>query len=150
MAVDENGNEIIETTPTTEAPRENRSEERIKQLSDKVELTAKERDELKSLNETTTRERDFYKEYADIVSTQPAAKDHQEEIKEKVLKGYSVQDATFAVLGAAGKLGGEVAQPKQIAGGSAATAMPQGGEKSPAEMTQAERREQLDKLLVRS
>src|SRR3990167_3672891 len=95
---------IIEPTPPAEH-KESRSEERIKQLSDKVELTAKERDEFKTANEQATRERDFYKGYADIVVTQPAAKDHQDEIKEKVLKGYSVQDATYAVLGAAGKLG---------------------------------------------
>lgn len=137
---------IIETSPTPEAPKEaSRAEDRIKQLSEKVELTSKERDEMKTLNESTTRERDFYKGYADIVTTHPNAKDHQEEIKEKVLKGYSVQDATFAVLGAAGKLGGAPAPAPQVAGGSAATAMPQGGEKSPQEMTQAERREQLAK-----
>lgn len=147
MAVDENGNEIIQTTPA-ETPKElTRAEERIKQLSEKVELTSKERDEMRSLNETTTRERDFYKGYAEIVSTQPNAKDHQDEIKEKVLKGYSVQDATFAVLGAAGKLGQSAPVP-QVAGGSAATAMPQGGQKEIKDMTQAERREQLSKDMV--
>jgi hypothetical protein len=149
MAVDEFGNEIIEPVSTAlQQPADSRAQERIKQLSDKVELTSKERDELKTLNETTTRERDFYKGYSEIIATQPHAKDHQEEIKEKVLKGYSVQDATFAVLGAAGKLGGTPAPAPQVAGGSAATAMPQGGEKSPAEMSQAERRAQLEKDLL--
>lgn len=138
---------IIEPTPP-EPPKENRAEERIKQLSDKVELTSKERDELKTLNEATTRERDFYKGYADIVTTQPNAKDHQEEIKEKVLKGYSVQDATYAVLGAAGKLGGEPVSPPQVAGGSAATTMSQGGQKEVKDMTQEERRAQLEKELL--
>ena len=139
---DEPTNEIIQTQPvaTPEVPR---SQERIKELSDKVELTAKERDEMKTLNETTTRERDFYKGFSDIVSTQPAAKEHQEEILEKVQKGYSVQDATYAVLGAAGKLGGAPAP--QVAGGSADTTITQGGNKTIAEMTQAERREQLAK-----
>ena len=141
MAVDEQGNEIIQTQPVAvEVPR---SQERIKELSDKVELTAKERDEMKSLNETTTRERDFYKGYAEIVGTQPAAKDHQDEIKAKVLSGLTVQDATYAVLGAAGKLGGAPAP--QVAGGSADTTITQGGSKTIAEMTQAERREQLAK-----
>lgn len=136
---------IIEPVST---PEPTRAEERITQLSDKVALTSKERDEFKVLNETTTRERDFYKGYADIITTQPNAKDHQEEIKDKVLKGYSVQDATFAVLGAAGKLGGTPAPAPQVAGGSAATAMPQGGQKEVKEMTQAERREQLSKDLL--
>lgn len=147
MAVDENGNEIIQTV-SADPPKENRAEERIKQLSDKVELTSKERDELKVLNETTTRERDFYKGYADVIATHPNAKDHQDEIKEKVLKGYSVQDATFAVLGAVGKLGGTSAQSPQVAGGSAATTMPQGGQKEIKDMTQAERRDQLSKDLL--
>lgn len=138
----------IITTPPAEAPKElTRAEERIKQLSEKVELTSKDRDELKSLNEVTTRERDFYKGYADIISTQPNAKDHQDEIKEKVLKGYSVQDATFAVLGAVGKLGIQTPSP-QVAGGSASTAMPQGGQKEVKDMTQAERRDQLSKELM--
>jgi hypothetical protein len=138
-----------ETTSTTEAPKENRSEERIKQLSDKVELTSKERDELKTLNETTARERDFYKGFSEVVGTHTAAKDHQEEIKEKVLKGYSVQDATFAVLGAAGKLGGspQVATP-QVAGGSASTTITQNVDKPIAEMSQVERRAQLEKDLA--
>jgi hypothetical protein len=148
MAVDENGNEIIETTPAPQPQVDNRSQERIKQLSEKVELTAKERDELKVLNETTTRERDFYKGYSEIVATHPNAKDHQDEIKEKVLKGYSVQDATFAVLGAAGKLGNQPTPTPQVAGGSAATAMPQGGQKEIKDMSQAERREQLAKDLL--
>ena len=139
---------IIQPTPTPEPPKETRVEDRIRTLSDKVELTSKERDELKVLNETTTRERDFYKGYADIIATQPNAKDHQEEIKEKVLKGYTVADATFAVLGAAGKLGGATIQSPQIAGGSAATAMPQGGVKEVKDMSQAERREQLSKELL--
>ncbi len=148
MAVDDNGVEIIQTQPVV-VPDTSRSQERIKELSDKVELTAKDRDELKALNETTTRERDFYKGYADIVGTQPAAKDHQEEIKEKVLKGYSVQDATFAVLGAAGKLGQPAAAPTpQVAGGSASTTITDVSKKSPSEMTQAEKRAQLEKDII--
>ena len=146
MAVDENGNEII--IQPTPAPEPTRAEDRIKQLSDKVELTSKERDEMKTLNESTTRERDFYKGFSEVVTTHPAAKEHQGEILEKVQKGYSVQDATFAVLGAVGKLGNAPVATPQVAGGSASTAMPQGGEKSPSEMTQAERRAQLEKDLI--
>ena len=148
MAVDENGNEIIQTVQSTETPKvENRAEERIKQLSDKVELTSKERDELKTLNETTTRERDFYKGFSEVVATQPNAKDHQDEIKEKVLKGYSVQDATFAVLGGLNKLGAVATQTPQVAGGSASTTINQGGEKEIKDMSLSEKREQLSKDL---
>lgn len=142
--------QIIETTPPQEPPKESRAEERIKQLSEKVELTSKERDEFKTLNESVTRERDFYKGYSEVVAKTPAAKDYQEQIKEKVLKGYSVEDATYAVLGKEGKLGD--AQPIQTqstpAGGSAIVTPPQTGQKEISAMTQAERRAQLEKDLA--
>ena len=133
------------TTPTpTPDPQPSRAEERITELSAKVALTSKERDELKTLNESVTRERDFYKGFSDIVSTNPAAKDHQEDILTKVKSGYTVQDATFAVLGAAGKLGNTPAPaPQSPAGGSAPTTLPQGGVKPIGEMTQEERRAEL-------
>lgn len=147
MAVDENGNEIIQPSEPS------RAEDRIKQLSDKVEVTARERDEAKSLREQDQKkiqelekENSFNSGFGDMLGTHSAAKDHKDEIKAKVLAGYSVEDATLAVLAKAGKLGA-VATP-QVAGGSAATAMPQGGQKSPQEMSQAERRAQLEKDIV--
>ncbi len=150
MAVDENGIEIIDPAIQPTQPKvENRAAERIQQLSDKVELTAKERDDLKTANESTTRERDFYKGFAEVIGTNPAAKDHQDEIKDKVLKGYTVEDATFAVLGKAGKLGqpAQVQAAPHITGGSADTS-PQGAQKEVKDMSQAERRAQLEKDLL--
>ncbi len=62
--------------------------------------------------------------------------------------GYTVEDATYAVLGKAGKLGGaKPLTPTNPAGGSAATTVPT-GTKSVAEMSQAERRAQLEKDIV--
>jgi hypothetical protein len=152
MAVDAQGNEIIETTQTTQTqvPPDTRSNERITELSDKVKTTAQERDSEKAAREAAERRAAFAEGFADIVATNPSAKDHKDEIKQKVLESnYSVEDATFAVLGKAGKLGAaQQTQQTQVAGGSAATAMPQGGQKSPAEMSQAERREQLAKDLL--
>jgi hypothetical protein len=152
MAVDENGNEIIETSPESE------SSKRIKQLSEKVRLTSEERDEKdRLLGESNKkiadleRENTFNSGFADILGTHSAAKDHKDDIKAKVLSGMTVEDATFAVLGKAGKLGTPVVtQPNagQVAGGSATITPPQGGSKSVGEMTQAERREQLAKDLI--
>lgn len=89
---------------------------------------------------------EFSEGFVDVVANNPAAKDHKDDIKAKVLSGYSLEDATFAVLGKAGKLG----QPKvetytpAAGGGSATTTLPpQGGDKSVSEMTQAERRAAL-------
>lgn len=147
MAVDANGNEIINSD-------ESESQKRIKQLSDKVETTAKERDERDTLiKERDTKIAELEKEnafssgFGDMLGTHSAAKDHKDEIKAKVLSGYSVEDATLAVLAKAGKLGAVASSP-QVAGGSAATAMPQGGQKSPQEMTQTERRAQLEKDMI--
>ncbi len=98
MAVDANGNEIINSDETE-------SQKRIKQLSDKVELTAKERDEKdKLLNESNTKiatlekENAFNSSFSDVLGTYSAAKDHKDEIKAKVLAGYSTEDAALAVL----------------------------------------------------
>lgn len=127
------------------------SEKRIKQLSEKVRLTSEERDEqarlLKAEGDKNTeliRERDFYQGFSDVVSTNPAAKDHRDEILSKVKSGYTVEDATFAVLGKAGKLSQPKLEVVSPAGGSATTTPPQGGtQKTVAEMTQAERKAAL-------
>lgn len=131
-----------------------RSQERIKQLSDKVELTAKERDEKdRLLQESASKikqleqENSFNSGFADVLGNFPAAKDHKDEIKAKVLAGYSPEDAAFAVLGKAGKLGTAPQAPVQVAGGSASTA-PTSGQKETKDMTQAERRAELEKQLL--
>lgn len=146
MAVDEQGNEIIQSTPE---PDKNPAQERITQLSDKVKATATERDDALSRAQAAEKERDFYAGFTDIVSTNPAAKDHKDDILAKVKSGLTVQDATFAVLGAAGKLGGaKLPEPANPAGGSAPTQLPASGSKPVAEMTQAERREKLSEEIV--
>ncbi len=145
---------IIQTAPS---PVElTRAEDRIRQLSDKVELTSKERDEMKVLvgerDKTIAdlqKENAFNSGFSDILGTHPAAKDHKDEIKAKVLAGYTPEDAAFAVLGKAGKLGNtaEVVAP-QVAGGPSAVNNTQTGEKSVQDMTQAERRARLEKELI--
>lgn len=138
---------IIETPPVVPEVRPTVSQERITELSDKVKTEAEGRQTAETKAADAERRATFAEGFVEVVATHPEAKDHKDEIKEKVLKGYSVQDATFAVLGAAGKLGG-VVTPPQVAGGSATTAMPQSGEKPISEMTQAERRAQLEKDMI--
>lgn len=133
-----------------QAEDQSRAQERIKQLSDKVELTSKERDEFKALNDTITRERDFYAGFTDVVATNPAAKDHKDDILAKVKSGYTVEDAALAVLAKAGKLGGQTSapEPQTPAGGSATTTMSQNASKPVNEMTAEEKRAQLEKDLL--
>ena len=143
----------------SEIDRDNKVEKRIKDLSDKVRSTAEERDAQKNLNTEKDakladiqRERDFYAGFADVLSVNPQAKDHKDEILAKVKGGYSVEDATFAVLGKAGKLGQAPAQPSQpqrhveVAspiGGSAVTQHSTGGDKPISQLTRDEKRERL-------
>lgn len=133
------------------------SQKRITQLSEKVRLASEERDEkARLLEESTTkiatleRENAFNSGFVDVLSTHSAAKDHKDDIKAKVLSGMSVEDATFAVLGKAGKLGASQPQntANHVAGGSAPTTQTQTADKSVKEMTQDERRSQLSKDLI--
>ncbi len=131
----------------TETEKPTRPANRFKDLSDKVELTAKERDEANTAKLAAEKELDFYKTFSKI-SSKPEyqfASEFQDKIKEKVLSGYDMEDATISVLGKAGKLGNFTPPLKRDSpvGGSAVNSMVGGAEKSAAEMTQAERRQAL-------
>ena len=123
-------------------------------LADKARLSQDVEAKEKTLKEQTDRlaslerEKAFSDGFADVLGSHQAAKDHKEEIKAKVMSGYSVEDATFAVLGKMGKLGTSPAPVQSPAGGSAPNVITGGASKSPAEMTQAERRESLAKDLI--
>lgn len=140
---------MAEVDEIIEQPSE--SEKRIKTLSGKVKETAEERDELKRLGvekdekiSSLEKENTFNSGFSDIVSANPSAKDFKDDIKSKVMTGMSMEDATFAVLGKAGKLGAPQGEIISAAGGSASTGIIQPQQdKSIGEMTQAERREAL-------
>ncbi len=141
-------NEVI-----IEQPSE--AEKRIKQLSGKVREEAEAKDaalQAKAEAETklsaAEKKAAFAEGYADMVATNPAAKEFKADIEAKVMSGYSVEDATFAVLGKAGKLGTPAQAPQSPAGGSAANQISKDGPKPVGEMTQAERRAALDKELI--
>ena len=138
---------ITQPAPVVEAPVVSPAQERITQLSEKVRQEGEARTAAEVKATDAERRATFAEGFIDVVSANPVAKDFKADIQAKVMSGMSVQDATFAVLGAAGKLGNtpapEVPSP---AGGSATTQLPaNGGAKTPAEMTQAERRAQLEK-----
>ena len=151
--------EIINQTSDEieETNKESRSQQRIKQLSDKVELTAKERDEVKVLREQDQkkiaeleRENAFNAGFSDILvnPATAAAREHKDEIKAKVLAGVSIEDATFAILGKAGKLGHTPEPTAQEVAGGSATTTPQSKQKEAKDMNQTERREILEKELI--
>lgn len=151
VIIDKTAEQLALENKTSEA------EKRIKQLSEKVRLTSEERDEKEKLLKETTeklsvleKENSFNSTFVDVLGTYSQAKDHRDEIKAKVLAGYTVEDATLAVLGKAGKLGGTLTPTytPQVAGGSAATTMTNSANKEVKDMTQAERRAQLEKDLI--
>lgn len=89
------------------------------------------------------KERDFYSSFSDSTSQYPQASEYKDAIKEKVMNGYSVEDATVSVLAKEGKLASQPIQRENIAGGSATNALQAEGAKSLAEMERADKRAAL-------
>ena len=130
----------VATEPVEEQSQPKREDKRIKDLSGKVELTSKQRDEAIALAEKAQREAGFYKDFSGMISKYPHATEYQEKIKEKVMGGYTVEDATAAILVKEGKF--MTSQPRENpAGGSSVNQPPK--VKNASEMTQAERLEAL-------
>lgn len=128
----------------------NKVEERITDLSSKVKTTSQERDaanakaqEAEAKVAAAEKERDFYASLGDTMAKYPAAGEFKDQIKAKVLAGYSVDDATVSVLAKEGKLTTPPVPRENPAGGSAVVNAPAGGQKSIGEMTNAERRQAL-------
>lgn len=131
-------------------------EDRIKNLSSKVRTTSEERDAARAAEETAKaaqasaeKERDFYASFAESSPKHPGSAEYRDAIKEKVMAGYSVEDAMVSVLNAEGKL---VPAPTPVveiapaAGGSAPNQLPDVGTKTIQEMTREERRNTLIEL----
>lgn len=138
----------------TNVEQVNKVEKRISELNKKVILTAKERDDLKEAQEllqsekdTAVKERDFYAGFADSIAKYPGSNEYKEQIKEKVLSGYDIEDATIAILAKEGKyqptMAETVTDTESPVGGSAVNQMNLKGEKSPREMNRDELREAL-------
>ena len=122
---------------------------RIKDLSNKVGTVSQERDEAlakaqKAEADVQAKERElqFSNSFVDLVSKYPSAKDHREDIKAKVLAGYTTEDATIAVLAKAGKLTSTVER-ESPAGGSASTVLKSDAEKPISQMKTDEKRQKL-------
>lgn len=124
--------EVLENKPTP------RGVERNQILSEKVKQTAEERDKEKQARETAEKELEFYKGFSKLSSKYPNAADYEDKIREKVLKGYDMEDAAIAVLNKSGKLMPQKVEREVVAGGSATT-NPSQGSKTFKDMSQAER-----------
>ncbi len=131
----------------------NRANERFNKLTEKVGLSEKARQEAEqkaqeaeSAKQAAEKERDFYSTFADMTGQYPAAKEYKDAIKEKVLAGYTPEDATVSILAKEGKLGNYTPPAPRMespAGGSSATAMRNDFDKPLNEMTRDDKRSEL-------
>lgn len=136
--------------------QESKVEKRIKQLSNKVKLTSTERDQLAKAKQKLEVERDtakkeveFYSAFSDTTDKYPVAKEFKDKIKEKVLAGYSVEDAAVSVLAKEGRLEAPLPARDNPAGGSA-TNPPMTGESKPLkDMSLEEKRTEVLKAMDR-
>lgn len=88
-----------------------RSENRYKDLADKVAEAHKEKAEIqakadkeKAELEAKLKEAEFTANFAGLQGKYPNAKEFEAEIKEKASKGYTLEDATLSTLASKGKL----------------------------------------------
>src|SRR6185295_13064716 len=100
-----------------EQPKPARSDNRFKDLSEKVETTAKERDDFRAEAEKAKKDAEFYKGFSTTASKYEGATEFQDKIKEKVDAGYDLEDATISILAKAGRLNAPQAQRESPAGG---------------------------------
>lgn len=126
-----------------------RKDKRIKSLSDKYELSEKEKGDLAKAKDeadakvlAAQKDADFYKGFNTVASKYQGASEYQDKIREKVMAGYDVEDATVSVLNKEGKFVAPKAERESAAGGSANTSQTV-SDKTPQEMSQDERRAAL-------
>jgi hypothetical protein len=85
------------------------------------------------------KETNFLNSFSDSIAKYPSAPEFKDKIKEKVMAGYSVEDATVAILHAEGKLTNPPPPRENVAGGSAPNQIISSTPKSVKEMTSNER-----------
>lgn len=92
---------------------------RFQQLSDKVKLEAQEKDKalaeaasLRAEKEALEKQASFLKTFSQLSAKHPEATNYQDQILERVNKGYDAEEAVYAVLAKEGKL--SQAQPEPV------------------------------------
>lgn len=131
--------DAIESVPIT----------RFKEVSKKqIEATAErdklaeEKSKLEFERDSATKEMSFYKDFSTVSGKYQGATEHTDEIKAKVLAGYTLEDATVSVLNKAGKLT-PARTDSMPAGGSSATPSLQPKTKSLQESSKDELRQAI-------
>lgn len=151
---DEEFQDVIEETQEDIQAEDNssdtkveKSKNRYQELSNKVATTSKERDEAQKERDDAKKEVEFYSSFSDTVDKYPAAKEYKDQIKEKVLQGYSMEDAAVSILAKEGKFTPAPAEIDNPAGGSATNTPPSGEAKSLEEMSLEEKRAAVEEAV---
>jgi hypothetical protein len=126
---------------------------RFQQLSDKVKSEAQEKEKAQAEAKANAerivaleKEAESLKTFSQLSSKYPEASNYQEQILERVNKGYDPEEATLAVLAKEGKLAmPEPPRPEGVEGGSAMTRIPE-GDKPPGDMSTGEKLSALQEL----
>lgn len=137
----------------TEEQKINRNEQRFtKILSEKATITTEKEaekaraDKAEAEKQAALKEVDFFKNFTQVTSKYTGATEYQDQIREKVMAGYTMEDATVSILAKEGKYTPQVAAPlpkESPAGGSAVNTITGSGDKPVAEMTRDEKLSQL-------
>lgn len=148
LDLNENNNEEIIT----------RKDKKIKSLSEKFEMSEKEKADLAKAKEEAEakanalqKEAEFFKGFNTVSSKYQGATEYQDAIREKVLAGYDIEDATVAILNREGKFTptAPVEDRQPIGGGSASIGMANNSEKSYGEMNKSELRSALEETIAK-
>ena len=132
-----------------------RKDKKINSLSEKLGLTEKEKVELAKAKEeaeakalAAQKDADFFKGFNEISSKYQGSSEYQDQIREKVMSGYTMEDAAISILAKEGKFQplAPSAQREMAAGGSAAIGINQQADKPIDRMTREELRSQLQEL----
>lgn|SRR3990167_313353 len=139
-------NELNLDTIEQDINSKNAVEERVrnsisakKEAEAKAEASEKARQEAEAKLVSMEKETSFLNSFSDVTAKFPTASEYKDKIKEKVMSGYSVDDATVAILHAEGKLTSSPVQSGNVAGGSAPNQITNQANKTVKEMSSSER-----------
>lgn len=110
-----------------------------KEAEERATLAQKERQEAMDKLALMEKEASFLSSFSDINAKFSGANEFKDKIKEKFSNGYSIEDATVAVLVAEGKYTTPQAPRDNVAGGSASNQITNQVAKSPNDMKSDER-----------
>lgn len=136
--------ETLEVTEHSEEPKgdpRSNVQSRINEVLQKATAAEEARKKAEAERDSLAKEASFYKSFNPLLSKYQAAAELQDKIKEKVMAGYDIEDATVAILNREGKLNPQapVVERETVAGGSATNPPTTGKAKPVGEMSQSER-----------